>query len=48
MGMKRNLRNSSHEEMEKDICEMMRGNPTAIQYVYDFLYVFTEREADED
>lgn len=39
--MKRNLNNSSWKEMKQDIVEMMKGNPKAIQYVYDFLWVFT-------
>lgn len=48
--MRRNLNNSSYEEMKKDICEMMHGNPKAIQFLYDFLYHFTGKDkgdADE-
>lgn len=34
--MKRNLNNSSCKEIEKDIFEMLHGNPRAILLVYNF------------
>ncbi len=48
MGAGKKLDGSNHEEMEREICEMMRKSPVAMQYVYDFLCVFTEGGGDED